>query len=101
MTNASPLNIEEIDNFTSKNPDWSFEDNKLKAKFEFGSFEEAIKIINEIATVCSKMDHHPLMTNVYNRLMFSIATHRAGDKVTQLDVELAKEISRIIKEAGN
>jgi 4a-hydroxytetrahydrobiopterin dehydratase len=87
----------EIQAFLDKDKNWSYEDNKLKAKFELSTFEEAIAKLNTIAAVCTEMNHHPLVTNVYNRLMFSIATHSAGDRVTGLDVQLATRISEIIE----
>lgn len=99
MSEKIPLEVEEIEQFTATNADWDYSEDKLMASFTLRTFEDAIKAINEIAEVCTKMDHHPLMTNVYNKLMFSIATHSAGDKVTELDLSLATKISEIVKES--
>lgn len=100
MKNPIPLSQQEIEDSLSELPEWRFEDDRLKAAFNFTSFAEAMTVINKIAAVCEEMDHHPLMTNVYNRLMFSLCTHRAGDKVTELDIRLAKSISEIVKNSG-
>jgi 4a-hydroxytetrahydrobiopterin dehydratase len=97
MKNPIPLTQQEIEELLSELPEWRFEDDRLKAAFNFTSFAEAMMVINKIAAICEEMDHHPLMTNVYSRLMFSLCTHRAGDRVTELDIELAKRILELIK----
>lgn len=51
--------------------------------------------MTRVAIVAEKMDHHPLWTNVYNRVSFELSTHDAGDVVTELDHKLAKEIDQL------
>lgn len=87
---------EEIGEFTKNNPDWAFENNCLVARFKLADFGTAIKVINEVAAKAEQLDHHPRMTNTYNMLEFSLCTHSQGDRVTQLDLELAKSISEIV-----
>jgi 4a-hydroxytetrahydrobiopterin dehydratase len=41
------------------------------------------------------MNHHPLWTNVYNKLKIQLNTHDAGDIVTDKDRKLAKAIDEI------
>jgi 4a-hydroxytetrahydrobiopterin dehydratase len=45
-----------------------------------------------------KMDHHPLWTNVYNKVEIWLHTHDAGDKVTDKDRALAKKIDALLKD---
>ncbi|MCB9816556.1 4a-hydroxytetrahydrobiopterin dehydratase [Candidatus Nomurabacteria bacterium] len=78
--------------------DWRLEDGKLMAEFTLPDFDTAIELVNKVAAVSREMDHHPLMTNVYNRLLFSLSTHGVGDRVTQLDLDLAHRISLLINE---
>ena len=80
----------------SELPSWRFEGDRLKAEFVLADFDTAMKVVNAVADVARELDHHPLMTNVYNRLMFSLCTHGVGDKVTELDVELARRISTVM-----
>ena len=94
------LNIEEITKFTSKYGDWEFEEDCLKAKFVLANFDTAMEVVEMVAKVAREMDHHPLWTNVYNQLSFSLCTHSAGDKVTELDLKLAQKISESIQEVG-
>jgi len=41
------------------------------------------------------LDHHPELSNVYNRVAIALCTHDAGNRVTQLDVELAQRITQL------
>ena len=41
------------------------------------------------------MNHHPEFHNSYNIVSFSFCTHDAGMKITDLDIETAKQISAL------
>lgn len=74
---------------------WQEEDNKLKKTFKFKDFKEAFGFMTKVALVAEKMDHHPNWTNVYNTVSFELNTHDAGNKVTEKDHSLAKEIDNL------
>ena len=42
--------------------------NKLFRSYECDSFLNAIEFINKIAQIAEKEDHHPNITNVYNKV---------------------------------
>lgn len=86
----------EIESFLKDLPEWKYEDNSLKSSFILPDFETSIEVINEVAKVATKMDHHPRLTNTYNQLEFSLCTHSVGDKVTSYDLALAKAVSDIV-----
>jgi 4a-hydroxytetrahydrobiopterin dehydratase len=48
--------------------------------------------MTRVALAAEKMDHHPLWTNVYNKVEIWLSTHDAGDIVTDKDRKLAKTI---------
>ena len=73
---------------------WKEEDNKLYRAFTFKNFSEAFAFMTRIAMEAEKMDHHPLWTNVYNKVEIWLSTHDAGDIVTEKDRKLAKAIDR-------
>ena len=75
---------------------WKKEDNKLYKKFEFKNFSEAFAFMTRVALAAEKMDHHPLWTNVYNKVEIWLNTHDAGDVVTDKDRKLAKLIDALI-----
>lgn len=75
---------------------WKEEDNKLYKKFEFKNFSEAFAFMTRVALTAEKMDHHPLWTNVYNKVEIWLNTHDKGDVVTEKDRKLAKIIDSLI-----
>ncbi|MEO8149773.1 MAG: 4a-hydroxytetrahydrobiopterin dehydratase [Bacteroidia bacterium] len=75
---------------------WKEENNQLKKDFTFKNFIEAFSFMTRVALVAEKMNHHPLWTNVYNRVEISLNTHDAGDVVTDKDRKLAEAIDKLI-----
>jgi 4a-hydroxytetrahydrobiopterin dehydratase len=77
---------------------WKEENNSLYKKFEFKNFSEAFAFMTRVALAAEKADHHPLWTNVYNKVEIWLNTHDAGDIVTDKDKALAKAIDKIVPE---
>jgi 4a-hydroxytetrahydrobiopterin dehydratase len=75
---------------------WTEKDNFLYRKFEFKNFSEAFAFMTRVALEAEKMDHHPLWTNVWNKIEIWLNTHSAGDVVTEKDRELAKKIDALM-----
>jgi 4a-hydroxytetrahydrobiopterin dehydratase len=75
---------------------WQEIDNKLYRKFEFRDFSEAFAFMTRVAMESEKMDHHPLWTNVYNKVEIWLSTHDEGDVVTGKDRTLAQKIDTIL-----
>jgi 4a-hydroxytetrahydrobiopterin dehydratase len=74
---------------------WKEENNKLNRNFEFADFSEAFAFMTRVALAAEKMDHHPLWTNVYNKVEIWLTTHDAGNIVTAKDQLLATKIDAI------
>jgi 4a-hydroxytetrahydrobiopterin dehydratase len=83
---------DEIDRLT----DWQVVNGKLNRTFEFKDFVDAFAFMTKVAIVAEKMDHHPELFNVYNRVVIDLATHDIGG-IGALDIELAKKIDALIK----
>lgn len=75
---------------------WEETNNTLYRKFEFADFSVAFAFMTRVAMIAEKMNHHPLWTNVYNRVEIWLSTHDAGDIVTDKDRKLAEKIDRLI-----
>lgn len=83
---------------------WDLQDNKLVRTFEFGTFEEAITFVNQVAAIATELNHHPEIINMYNRVTLRLSTHDlpalsdgreqagAGDTVTEKDTAFAERI---------
>lgn len=88
------LSDAEIDAGLQSLDGWSREGNAIRRQLQFGSFREAISFIVRIAFEAEQRDHHPELTNVYNRVTIALSTHDAGG-VTEKDFELARAINAI------
>jgi 4a-hydroxytetrahydrobiopterin dehydratase len=75
---------------------WIEKDNTLYRKIEFKNFSEALAFIVRAGLEAEKMNHHPLWTNVYNKVEIWLSTHDAGDIVTEKDVQLAEKINKLL-----
>jgi 4a-hydroxytetrahydrobiopterin dehydratase len=74
---------------------WEEKDNQLCRDFTFNDFSEAFAFMTRVAMEAERLNHHPLWTNVWNRVQIRLSTHDAGDKVTVKDHELAARVDRI------
>ena len=75
---------------------WKEENNSLYRKFEFKDFSEAFAFMTRAALEAEKMNHHPLWTNLYNRVEIWLSTHDAGDVVTEKDRKLAEALDKLV-----
>ncbi len=75
---------------------WTEQNNTLYRKFEFADFSAAFAFMTRVALAAEKADHHPLWTNVWNRVEIWLSTHDAGNIVTNKDRELAAVIDKLV-----
>jgi 4a-hydroxytetrahydrobiopterin dehydratase len=76
---------------------WPEVNKSLYKKFEFKNFSEAFAFMTRVAIEAEKMNHHPLWTNVWNRVEVWLSTHDAGDIVTDKDRKLSEKIDGLLK----
>ena len=88
------LSDAEIDAGLQSLDGWSREGNAIRRQLQFGSFREAISFIVRISFEAEQRDHHPELTNVYNRVTIALSTHDAGG-VTEKDFDLARAINAV------
>lgn len=73
-------------------PGWSFQDHALHKTFEFADFKAAFAWMTAVAFEAESLGHHPAWHNVYKTVRVQLNTHDADNRVTALDVELAKKM---------
>lgn len=74
---------------------WREENNSLVKEFKFADFKAAMVFINKVAEIADSLNHHPEITNIYNKVTLRLSTHEAGDTVTEKDREIADSIDQI------
>jgi 4a-hydroxytetrahydrobiopterin dehydratase len=83
-------------NFKEKEMSWTEQNNKLLREFKFRDFSEAFAFLTRVAIEAEKMNHHPEIYNVYNKVVISLQTHDAGNIVTEKDHQLASAIDKLL-----
>jgi 4a-hydroxytetrahydrobiopterin dehydratase len=91
--NRAPLNEEAVQQALVRLDGWTFEKDAIHRTFLFSTFREAMSFMVRVGFEAEALDHHPELTNVYNRVRVSLNTHDADNKVTELDAELARRIN--------
>lgn len=71
-------------------PGWSGDSNGLTRTYRFADFKTAMAFMQAAAPTIDADNHHPEWSNVYNRVSVTLRTHDAGNRVTELDVKLAR-----------
>jgi 4a-hydroxytetrahydrobiopterin dehydratase len=76
--------------------EWKNQDNKLVRTFTFNNFVEAVDFVNKIVPLAEKANHHPdVEIFSYKNVKIKLSTHDKGDKVTEKDIYLSKEIDKL------
>ena len=75
---------------------WIKENNKLVKHFSFKDFISAFSFLSKVALISEKLDHHPEIINVYNKVTIKLSTHDIGNKVSKKDYDLAKAIDELL-----
>ena len=74
---------------------WSYIFPSIEKKFLTSSFDDSIRIANEIAKIANHLDHHPELIFRHNALIIKVHTHSASG-ITDKDFELAEQIDQLL-----
>jgi 4a-hydroxytetrahydrobiopterin dehydratase len=69
---------------------WKEVSGKLEKTFQFKNFKEALDFINKVGKISESMNHHPEITNIYNKVTLKLKTHDK-DSITELDHQMRKK----------
>lgn len=88
------IDLDELERFLDRHPDWLFEDAAIQRTFEFDDFAEALAFVNGVGEIAEEADHHPDIDIRWNKVTLRISTHSEGG-ITAKDTSLASEIDGI------
>ncbi|HEX3780507.1 MAG TPA: 4a-hydroxytetrahydrobiopterin dehydratase [Pseudonocardiaceae bacterium] len=77
---------------------WQRDGRELVRTVELASFPTAIEVVDKVAEVAERADHHPDIDIRWRTLTFRCSTHSAGG-LTAADLALAKQINQILDAA--
>ncbi len=89
---SAALSKEKVQAAIEKLEGWSYEDNAIHRQYTFENFREAISFIVRLSFHAEALNHHPELSNVYNKVTIKLTTHDADNQVTEKDLQLATEI---------
>ena len=74
--------------------DWYFKKDAIEKDFKFKNFTQALGFIVQVGVLAEKMNHHPELFILYNKVNIRLNTHDSGG-VTTKDFELATQIEEL------
>ncbi len=85
----------ELQAFCQINPDWRVVGGELVAEFAFQDFPAAVAFMQKIFQAADEHNHHPTITNTYNKVKIAMQTHDACRAITDRDTKVATVISNL------
>lgn len=79
--------------------DWRFLLQRLHARFTFDDYATGLSLVGAIGAYAQEADHHPDLDLRYGALRVITSSHDVG-ALTDRDVRLAREVSRLAAEHG-
>lgn len=91
MANLADRDLEQA---LAQLPGWKHDGKTLSKTFDRQSFRGCMALVNTVAEIAERMDHHPEILIDYKKATFRLWTHTAGG-VTEKDVALARQIETV------
>lgn len=66
----------------------------LVKEYTFDDFHAAWSFMGNCVPFINSQDHHPLWSNVYNRVKVTLTTHDCGNQISVRDVTLATHMDQ-------
>jgi 4a-hydroxytetrahydrobiopterin dehydratase len=92
---ATLLDDERVTAALDELSDWEREDDAIVRTAKLPSFPAAIEAVRAVAEIAEARNHHPDIDIRWRTVTFRCSTHSEGG-ITDLDVELAREIDRVL-----
>lgn len=88
------LSETDIKNELETLPGWAYKNDKISRELEFVSFPKLMEFVDGLAKHFEETQHHADMHIYYTKIVFELQTFDEGSKVTEKDIETAREINR-------
>lgn len=92
---ANKLNDAEIEAALAGLEGWSREGDEIVREVQLADFVAAMGLITQVGILAERMNHHPTLTNTWNRVRIALSTHDV-DGISDYDMRLAAEINERI-----
>jgi 4a-hydroxytetrahydrobiopterin dehydratase len=88
------LTEEQIQSKLKELKSWTRTGNEIRKLLELEDFVHAMGIVNSVALLAEKQNHHPDIDIRWNKVTLTLSTHSAGG-LTESDFKLAKAIDEL------
>jgi 4a-hydroxytetrahydrobiopterin dehydratase len=88
------LTEEQIQSKLKELKSWTRTGNEIRKLLELEDFVHAMGIVNSVALLAEKQNHHPDIDIRWNKVTLALSTHSAGG-LTESDFKLAKAIDEL------
>ena len=92
---AMLLDDEGVAAAVDKLTDWQRDGDSIVRTAKLPSFPAAIEAVREVAEIAEAHNHHPDIDIRWRTVTFRCSTHSEGG-ITDLDIELAEQIDRVL-----
>lgn len=75
--------------------EWIESHNALHKTFKFSDFNAALHFVNRVGEIAERLQHHPDISIVYDKVSLSTTTHDAGGIITDKDRALINAIESL------
>jgi 4a-hydroxytetrahydrobiopterin dehydratase len=100
--NVAPVSDEEIAQYQSQIPDWSFKSEDqtryLERSYTLGNFKDALTLAQRIGEVAEQEQHHPSLIVQWGKLTVQWWTHTING-LHQNDLIMAAKTDQVVQEA--
>ena len=93
------LSADQIAQDLTEMPGWSGDTTELRRTVKAPTFLAGIHLVDAVAEVAEKLDHHPDIDIRWRTVTFALSTHSAGG-VTAHDIALAHQIDDLARQHG-
>jgi 4a-hydroxytetrahydrobiopterin dehydratase len=97
---SHPLDAAALSAALAELPTWRVDNDALVRTYRFADFATAMRFIAACVPDIDALDHHPTWSNTFDQVVVRLCTHDAGNRVTELDVKLAKMMELRAGEIG-
>ncbi len=97
MPSRKLLSTQEISTRLERHPHWDSNGKLITCDFNFKDFKEAFAFLARVALIAEKLDHHPEIWNVYNKVTLKLSTHDTepkGGGLTEFDFAFIEELTK-------
>ncbi|CDO32496.1 MULTISPECIES: 4a-hydroxytetrahydrobiopterin dehydratase [Mycobacteriaceae] len=91
------LSNDQVDAALPDLPGWERAAGALRRSTKFPTFLDGIDAVRRVAEFAEEKDHHPDIDIRWRTVTFALVTHSAGG-ITEKDIQMAKEINRILSD---